>query len=57
MFHEDSRCGRFVLVNRVADQAVSLVVYVGQVDTAKLRLNGFFELLAIGFLTADDKFG
>ena len=57
MFHEDSRCSRLVLVNRVADQAVSLVVYVGQVDTAKLRLNGFFELLAIGFLTADDKFG
>ena len=57
MFHEDSRGSRFVLVNSVADQTESLVVDVGQVDTAELRLNGFFELLAIGFLTADNKFG
>lgn len=57
MFHENSRRSRFVLVNRVADQSESLVVDVGQVDTAELGLNCFFELLAIGFLTADNKFG
>ena len=57
MIHEDPRCGRFVLVSSIADQAVPLVINIGQVDVAELRLDGFSELLAVGLLASHDKFG